>query len=155
MKISDFLSQANVIETLAGTTMPDILDELARPVAASTGIPTDKLVAPLLARERLGATAIGDGVALPHGKIAGLFELRAAFGRSRAGVAFGAGDGPTHFFFALFVPETRPGSQLHALARIAGVMKSQALRELLLEAASAEDIYQLLLDEDAGTVRRT
>jgi PTS system nitrogen regulatory IIA component len=154
MKIFEFLSQADVIPALAGTTTPELLDELAQPVSLATGIPKDRLVAPLIARERLGATAIGEGVALPHGKIPGLTQLRAAFGRSRSGVAFGSGDGPTHFFFALFVPETRPGLQLHALAKIAGVMKSATLRELLLQAERASDIYQLLLDEDAGTLRQ-
>jgi len=151
MKICDFLAPGDVIEDLdAGATVPEILGKLARPVAATTGIPIETLVAPLVARERLGATAVGDGVAFPHGKIPGLNELRAAFGRSRKGGAFGASEGLTHFFFALFVPESRPGIQLHALAKIAGLMKSSTMRTALLNAEGAPELYQLLVSDDAS-----
>jgi PTS system nitrogen regulatory IIA component len=153
MRIREFLAPGDIVENLAGTTVPAILEELGQPVAATMGIGADILVAPLVAREKLGATDIGDGVALPHGKIPGLKNLRAVFGRSRQGIAFGSSDGPTHFFFALFVPEARPGIQLHALASVAGIMKSPSLREALLHAENSAEIYRILVSEDRTEVQ--
>ncbi len=153
MKIQEFLAPGDIVEDLTGSTVPEILEELSRPVAAATGMDANALAAPLLAREKLGTTGIGDGVALPHAKIAGLKELRAVFGRSRRGIAFGASDGPTHLFFALFVPETRPGIQLHALASVAGVMKSPSLREALLHAKNGAELYRILVSEARAEVQ--
>jgi nitrogen PTS system EIIA component len=101
-------------------------------------------------REKLGSTGIGEGVAIPHGKHAGLTQLLAAFGVSREGVDFEAIDGkPTHLFFALVAPENSAGVHLKALARISRLFKNPRFRAAILEAGSAADIHALIVQEDA------
>ncbi len=76
MRLIEFLRPSAVIEELPGTTAQDALAELCRPLAAN-GLDSRRLLETLLARERLGSTGIGDGVAIPHGKVAGLPALTA------------------------------------------------------------------------------
>ena len=85
MKITDILSPDMVIADLKGTTKPDVLNELAKALAAKyTEIKLADLTAVLAERERLGSTAIGDGIAIPHGKLRGVTKIIGAFGRHRA-----------------------------------------------------------------------
>jgi len=113
-------------------------------------VDAQKLLDTLLEREKLGSTGIGEGVAIPHGKVPGLPGLIASFGRSVQGIDFRAIDGrPTHLFFALFAPENSAGAHLKALARISRIFKNPAFRESILRAPSAEEIYRLIEAEDA------
>jgi nitrogen PTS system EIIA component len=150
MKIVEFLRPEAVIESLSGQAAQSVLAELCRPLAATRGGDAQKLLETLLDREKLGSTGIGEGVAIPHGKVTGLPGLTASFGRSTAGVDFRAIDGkPTHLFFALFAPENSAGAHLKALARISRIFKSPAFRESILRAANAAEIYRLIESEDA------
>jgi len=116
------------------------------------GVPAEKLTEVLLDRERLSSTGIGDGVAIPHGKLAGLPGLVAAFGVSREGLDFDAIDGkPTHLFFALLAPENSAGVHLKALARISRLFKNPAFRKAIVEAPDAQRVYDLIASEDART----
>jgi len=150
MKIADFLSPDAVLADLVGERKRDVLGELCGPMAARfPGIGAERLLAVLEERERLGSTGIGDGVAIPHGKLAGLPGLVATFGRSVRGVDFDALDGrPTHLFFALFAPESSAGIHLKALARISRLLKSAELRSRILAARDAAEIFALLTAED-------
>jgi PTS system nitrogen regulatory IIA component len=150
MKIVEFLRADAVIANLSGQTGPAVLGELCRPIAATQRIEAQRLVDTLLDREKLGSTGIGEGVAIPHGKVPGLPGLVASFGRSIAGVDFRAIDGrPTHLFFTLFAPENSAGAHLKALARISRIFKNPAFREAIMKAASAQDVYRLVEAEDA------
>jgi PTS system nitrogen regulatory IIA component len=150
MKIVEFLQPGAVVDDLAGQTAQSVLGELSRPLAASHKLDPQRLLDTLLEREKLGSTGIGDGVAIPHGKVPGLPVLMASFGRSRGGVDFKAIDGkPTYLFFTLFAPENSAGAHLKALARISRIFKSPAFREAILKAAGAADIYRLIETEDA------
>ena len=150
MKIVEFLRPEAVIANLAGQSGQAVLAELCRPLAAAHKVDAQRLVETLLDREKLGSTGIGEGVAIPHGKVPGLPGLLATFGRSVPGVEFRAIDGrPTHLFFALFAPENSAGAHLKALARISRIFKNPAFRETLLKAASADEIYRLIEAEDA------
>jgi PTS system nitrogen regulatory IIA component len=150
MKIVEFLRPDAVIADLAGTTGQAVLAELCRPLAASQRVDAQRLLETLLDREKLGSTGIGEGVAIPHGKVPGLPGLVASFGRAPAGVDFRAIDGkPTTLFFALFAPENSAGAHLKALARISRIFKNPGLREAILAADSAERIYRLVEAEDA------
>ena len=121
-----------------------------RPIAASQRVDTQKLVDTLLDREKLGSTGIGEGVAIPHGKVPGLPGLVASFGRSVPGVDFRAIDGrPTHLFFTLFAPENSAGAHLKALARISRIFKNAAFRDAIMKAADAAEVYRLIEAEDA------
>lgn len=150
MKIVEFLRSDAVIASLSGQAAPAVLAELVRPLAASQKVDGQRLVETLLDREKLGSTGIGEGVAIPHGKVPGLPGLMASFGRSEAGVDFRAIDGkPTHLFFALFAPENSAGTHLKALARISRIFKNPAFREAILKAPDAAEIYRLIEAEDA------
>ena len=92
-------------------------------------------------REALQSTGIGEGVAIPHGKLPGLHRLIASFARSRAGVDFESIDGqPTHLFFLLVVPEHSGGQHLKALARISRFFRDAAFRTRLDEAETLDDV---------------
>lgn len=150
MKIVEFLRPEAVIESLSGQAAQPVLAELCRPLATTQRVDAQKLLETLLDREKLGSTGIGEGVAIPHGKVTGLPGLTASFGRSIGGIDFRAIDGkPTHLFFALFAPENSAGAHLKALARISRIFKSPAFRESILNAADAAEIYRLIETEDA------
>ncbi len=150
MKIVEFLRPDCVIANLTGRTGQAVLGELCRPLAQSQKVDGQKLLETLLEREKLGSTGIGEGVAIPHGKVAGLPALLASFGRSPAGVDFRAIDGrPTNLFFALFAPENSAGAHLKALARISRIFKNPGFRDAILKAADAVEIYHLIEAEDA------
>ncbi len=150
MKIQDFLQPQAVVAELTGTTAAAVLAELCRPVAQAHGLDAARLVQVLLDREKLGSTGVGDGVAIPHGKLAGLPALVAVFGRSSAGVDYRAADGrPAKLFFALFAPENSAGAHLKALSRVSRVFRVPAFRDSILAAGSAEEIHRLILAADA------
>lgn len=100
-------------------------------------------------REKLGSTGIGDGVAIPHGKIGDLEELIVAFARSRNGVAFDSIDGkPVHLFFLLLAPENSTGQHLKVLAKISKMLKAVNFRKKLMEAKSRNDLYKIIIEQD-------
>ncbi|MBS1150752.1 MAG: putative IIA-like nitrogen-regulatory protein PtsN, partial [Myxococcaceae bacterium] len=112
-------------------------------------VPPARLAAVLEEREKLGSTGIGEGVAIPHGKLAGLPTLSASFGVSRSGVDFDAIDGKrTYLFFALVAPENSAGLHLKALARISRLFKSSSFRDAILAAQTSAEIYALIAQED-------
>ncbi|HSD21299.1 MAG TPA: PTS sugar transporter subunit IIA [Anaeromyxobacter sp.] len=150
MKIVEFLRPDAVIASLAGQTGQAALAELCRPLASAYKVDAQRLLETLLEREKLGSTGIGEGVAIPHGKVPGLPGLVAAFGRSAQGIDFRAIDGrPTHLFFTLFAPENSAGAHLKALARISRIFKNATFREALMRATAADELYGLIETEDA------
>lgn len=151
MRISEFLSPHAVVADLRARDKQEILRELSEAlVRAHPSLKGDRLVEVLREREKLGSTGIGEGVAIPHGKLPGLTQLVAAFGVSRPGVDFEAIDGkPTHLFFALVAPENSAGVHLKALARISRLFKNPRFRASILEASSLEDIHALIVQEDS------
>jgi len=151
MKILDILtSEALVAPSLTGTSKTAVLRELAEHLARQHGeIDAGRLVEVLWERERLGSTAIGDGIAIPHGKLPGLKGVIGAFGRHVAGVDFDSLDGsPTHLFFLLVAPEDSVGQHLKALARVSRLLKDRAFRDRLLAAPDGAAIFQLIRAED-------
>ncbi len=150
MKIVEFLQAGAIVGDLAGTSAQAVLSELTRALGATTRSDPQRLLDTLLDREKLGSTGIGEGVAIPHGKVPGLPFLVASFGRSPAGIDFKAIDGkPTHLFFTLFAPENSAGAHLKALARISRIFKNATFRESIMKADDAAAIYRLIEAEDA------
>jgi PTS system nitrogen regulatory IIA component len=150
MKISDILSAALVVPDLQQTAKTEVLAELVSHLAAVVeGIDAAELLAVLLEREQLGSTGIGDGVAIPHGKLKELKKLLAVFGKSARGVEFNAMDGrPVHLFFLLVAPENSAGVHLKALARLSRLLKSNGFRQKLMDAADAQSLYRVIVEED-------
>ena len=151
MKVMDILVKDAVILELAGESKPEVLREVAGALASQRDdLDAEPLTEALIAREELASTGIGDGVAIPHAKVAGLGELLAAFARSPKGVDFASIDGaPTHLFFLLVVPEHSSGPHLKALARISRFLRDDEFRTRLLEAESVEDTLKAIEAEDA------
>jgi nitrogen PTS system EIIA component len=150
MKINEILAPEMVLPELKGNSKDQVLKELAQGLAAKCpGIRLEDLTAVLSERERLGSTAIGDGIAIPHGKLRGANKIIGAFGRHREGVDFESLDGnPTHIFFVLVAPEDSASLHLKALARVSRLLKDDAFRARLIEAADSAEIYRLIKEED-------
>jgi PTS system nitrogen regulatory IIA component len=151
MKIDDILAEDMVVPALGGSSKSEVIEELAAVVARRhPEIDLARLVQALEDRERLNSTALGEGVAIPHGKLPGLKRVVAAFGRSPAGVDFSSLDGkPTHLFFLLVAPEDSAGAHLKALARISRLLKDESFRARLMAAADARALSRIIRDEDA------
>ncbi|MFK7895851.1 MAG: PTS sugar transporter subunit IIA [Myxococcota bacterium] len=157
MKITDILVREASILDLEATGKDDLLAELAGKLAQSQAasgkagsIDEEKLLGVLRDREALQSTGIGEGVAIPHGKMAGLDRLVATFARSSAGVDFDSIDGqPTQLFFLLVVPEQSGGQHLKALARISRFFRDASFREKLLAAGDLDEIFRAIEEEDA------
>jgi PTS system nitrogen regulatory IIA component len=151
MKITDILSPDMVIADLKGTTKPEVLNELAKALTSKyKEISLAELTAVLAERERLGSTAIGDGIAIPHGKLRGVTKIIGAFGRHVKGVDFDSLDGgPSQLFFVLVAPEDSASLHLKALARVSRLLKESSFRERLLAAKDADEIYRLIKEEDS------
>jgi PTS system nitrogen regulatory IIA component len=120
MNIGDVLREACVVADLTGETKEVVLTELVSALKQE-GLIQDagEGVRVILEREKLGSTGIGEGVAIPHGKMKGLDTILCAFGRSKKGVEFGAVDSqPVHILFLLLAPEETTGLHLKMLSRI-------------------------------------
>jgi PTS system nitrogen regulatory IIA component len=150
MKLLDIVSPGGVVDDLRAETKEGVLREMSE--VAATSVPSlsvQSLTSILLDRESLGSTGIGDGVAIPHGKVPGLTRMVAVFGRSRAGVQFHSLDGkPAHLFFLVMAPEQSAGMHLKALARISRLLKDARFRRSLLDARDADDLRRILEEED-------
>jgi PTS system nitrogen regulatory IIA component len=148
--IRDLLQHDLIIEELEATDKMGVIREFAG-LLKSTGRIRDEeeLVRVLLERESLGSTGIGDGVAIPHGKLFIIPEMIVAFGRSSKGVDFESRDSkPVHLFFLLVTPEGKPGEHLKALARISRILKNPALRDNLRQTSRREELQRLIYEED-------
>ncbi|MGE0402574.1 MAG: PTS sugar transporter subunit IIA [Kofleriaceae bacterium] len=151
MKIVDLIKRDMVVPALNATDKRGILEELAAYMSGHHArIDRAALSKVLIEREQLASTAIGEGVAIPHGKLGSVGEIVACLGRAPTGVEFDSMDGqPTYLFFVLVAPESSTGAHLKALARISRVFKDPEFRKRLLAAPDAEAMYQVVSDEDA------
>ena len=150
MKITDFLSVQTVIPALAQREKNAVLEELAGGLAANhTDLDPKRVLSVLMERERISTTAIGEGVAIPHGKLPGLERIFGLFARSSEGVDFNSLDGaPTHLFFVLIAPEGAAADHLKALARISRLLKDETFRRRLMAAKSNQELFTLIAKED-------
>jgi len=101
-------------------------------------------------RELLASTAIGDGIAIPHGKLDAVGRLVGALGRARKGIEFESIDGKlTHLVFMLVAPASSTGVHLKALARLSRLFRDASFRDRLMAAPEAASMYQVIVEEDA------
>jgi len=152
MKIAGVLKKDFILEQLASRTKGDVLKELADVVLGErTDYNQEETVSVLLEREQLGSTGIGDGIAIPHGKLNIIDTLAISFGRSHGGLDFNAMDGkPVHLFFLLLAPENAAGQHLKMLAKLSRMLKDATFRKDLLAATSRDEIYRIIIDKDDG-----
>ncbi len=155
MKISDFLQVKAISADLKGTTKDQIIEELVGLLIAGGSIDKrhkSKVMEVLLAREALGSTAIGQGIAIPHGKSDCVTKLTGALGVSKRGIDFDSLDGePAYIFFLLVAPIDSAGPHLKALARISRLLKDKYFRENLRALKDEKAIWKLVSQEDGRT----
>ena len=150
MQLDQILNSGYINESLQAKNKTEALQELVKTIIDG-GLKLDPSVVleVLQQREKLGSTGIGDGVAIPHGKIPALEELVVAFGRSKEGISFDAIDGkPVHLFFLLLAPENSAGQHLKALAKISKMLKVVNFRKTLMEGKSRGDLYKIIIAQD-------
>lgn len=150
MKIVELLAPEAVVSDMKSTEKFAALAELTDAVVALQGsLDRDEVLKVLQERERLGSTGIGDGVAIPHGKLKNIDSLLLAFGCSKSGINFDSMDGkPAHLFFLLLAPEESVGIHLKTLARISKLLKSPAVRESLLKAEGSDELFRIITEEE-------
>lgn len=121
------------------------LREVAALAATQSGLFTEEVVYNVLQeRESVGSTGVGNGVAIPHGKIAGLKDILLCFARSKVGLNFDAVDNrPVHLFVLLLSPADKAAEYLHALAWVSRILKKKENRLQLLNSETRAEIASL------------
>ncbi len=154
--LTDLLRGDLILPDLQARDKAGVVRELAAQVHAVGRVrDADELVRVLMEREAMGSTGIGDGVAIPHGKLHALGEVVLAFGRSHRGIDYQSlDDKPAHLFFLLVTPEDSPGEHLKMLARVSRILKNPVLREQLRTVPDGRELYRLILEEDGKYPRK-
>jgi PTS system nitrogen regulatory IIA component len=151
MKLTDILIRDACRVDLHASTKLEALKELADALAHEVpGVDADQLLAMLIEREKLGTTAMGDGIAIPHARVESLNRLLAVFGLSRAGVEFDSLDGrATHLFFLLVAPGKEGSAHLLLLARLSRLLGSDRFRARLREVQSTDELFRAFEEEES------
>jgi PTS system nitrogen regulatory IIA component len=150
MKLSEILKPECIISDLKAHDKKEALEELSQVLTEQDpSLNKGYLLQVLLERERLGSTGIGEGIALPHGKVKKLDRLLISFGRSMEGLGFDSVDEkPAYLFFLLVAPENSAGAHLQALAKISRLLKDSNFRHRLMDANTRDEIFKIIMDRD-------
>jgi len=152
MKLSDLIDPKAIISDLQATTKEEVIKELVGALGSADKVdPKDakKLLAALMAREQLGSTGIGQGLAVPHAKHNSVGDLVAAFGRSKKGIDFDSLDGePVYLVFLLLSNKEASGQHLEALAYITKLLRDDLFCRFLKEAKDHAELVELLREAD-------
>ncbi|MCJ7687453.1 MAG: PTS sugar transporter subunit IIA [Desulfobacteraceae bacterium] len=150
MKLSDIIEIDNIVPELKAKDKKGVLGELAEVISAhDPSIDKGLIVKVLVEREHLGSTGIGDGVAIPHGKLSCVRHPIISFGRSKEGLDFDSMDGqPAYLFFLLLAPENSSSVHLQVLTKIARILKNSSFRKELMRAQTKEELYQTIIQSD-------
>jgi nitrogen PTS system EIIA component len=156
MQIMDFLSKKAIVIDIKSSKKEDVIKELVDALINSGDIEKrsrNKLIEALMARESLGSTAIGQGIAIPHAKSDCVEKLIGAFGLSKKGVDFDSLDGElAYIFFLLVAPQDSAGPHLKALARISRLLKDRYFRDTLRSCADEKSVVKIISEEDEKKV---
>lgn len=145
MPLNDLVAPQAVIPALKVNNKKQALQEIAARAAELTGRPEREILDVLMQRERLGSTAIGSGIAIPHGKLPKLDRLFGLFARLDRPIDFEALDGqPVDLIFLLLAPENAGADHLKALARIARLLRDVDMTRLLRDSSDREALYAVL-----------
>jgi PTS system nitrogen regulatory IIA component len=155
--IADLLPAANVVTDLEASSKKRVFEQAGLLFENNQGIGRSVVFDSLFARERLGSTGLGQGIAIPHGRIKGLKDATGAFFRLTAPVQFDAPDGkPVSMLFVLLVPEQANERHLQLLSELAQMFSERGFRDALLEAPDNAAIHKLFVNwgPDAPDQRR-
>jgi PTS system nitrogen regulatory IIA component len=145
--MSDLIGPGGVVANLRVTSKNQALQELAKRAAELTGQPKRSIFKVLIERERLGTTGVGNGIAIPHGKLPDLSRLHALFARLETPIDFDAIDEqPVDLICVLLAPEAANTDHLKALARVSRLLHGRAICEKLRATDSADAIHALLTE---------
>lgn len=145
--IGDILPVSNILPNLDVSSKKRAFEEIGLLLENQYGLPKSNIFDCLFAREKLGSTGLGQGVAIPHGRSGDVKETLAVFARVKEPIAFDAPDGkPVNMIFALIVPENATGKHLEVLSQLADTFSSKEARERILNATTAEEIRAVFLD---------
>lgn len=151
MQIDDLIGSNGVIANLRVTSKKQALQELAKRAAEITGQPERAIFEVLIERERLGTTGVGNGIAIPHGKLPGLDRLYALFARLETPIDFDSIDEqPVDLICVLLAPETAGADHLKALARVSRLLRDRITCEKLRGTDSADALHALLSESAAS-----
>jgi len=151
MQIVDLLSPEGVVAALKVQGKKQLLQELSARAAALVRIPERRIYETLTERERLGTTGVGQGIAIPHGRLANLEKIVGLFVRLETPIEYDAVDKqPVDLIFMLLAPEGAGADHLKALARVSRLLRNQAACEKLRAAKSAEALYAILSEPAGG-----
>ncbi|WP_193184040.1 PTS IIA-like nitrogen regulatory protein PtsN [Nisaea sediminum] len=151
MEIAEILIPEGVIPHLKVTSKKQALQELSRRAADVTGLGQREIFDVLLERERLGTTGMGEGIAIPHGKLPELDRLYGIFARADRAVEFDAiDDKPVDIIFLLLAPESAGADHLKALARVSRLLRDKGNCDKIRGADSVDAIYALLTEATAS-----
>jgi PTS system nitrogen regulatory IIA component len=143
--IAKLLPQANVVLDLQASSKKRLFEQAGLLFENQHGVARSQVFDSLFAREKLGSTGLGQGVAIPHGRIKGLKEALCAFVRLAQPVPFDAPDGnPVHLVFVLLVPEQATDKHLQILSELAQMLSDKALRDAMSRAPDAVALHQLV-----------
>jgi PTS system nitrogen regulatory IIA component len=147
MPLLDFLDPQAVLPALRVNGKKKVLQELASQAARLTGLTESAIYEALLQRERLGSTGIGEGIAIPHGKLPGLNRIFGSVARLDKPVDFDALDGqPVDVLFLLLAPEGAGADHLKALARVARVLREPGVIERIRATRDAAALYAIMTE---------
>ncbi len=145
IELSDVLSPGGVVLDLKASSKRQVLRTLAERVAEAQALEAGPVLEALLEREKLGTTGIGDGLAIPHAKLAGLDRLVAVFARLQTPVSFDSlDDEPVDLVFLLLAPTAAAAEHLKALAQVARIFRDDELCAALRRAPNPSVAFDLL-----------
>jgi len=151
MEIADLIKPENVVANLRASSKKQALQDLARRAATITGQPERAVFSVLMKRERLGTTGVGNGIAIPHGKLPNLDKLHGLFARLEHPIDFESiDDRPVDLIFLLLAPESSGADHLKALARVSRLLRDKNACEKLRGTDDPEALYALLVDTTAS-----
>jgi len=151
MELNELISSDGIVAALKVGSKKQALQELSQIAETITGISSREIFATVLQRERLGSTGVGQGIAIPHGKLDGLDRLFAIFARLETPIGFDAmDDQPVDLIFMLLAPESAGADHLKALARISRTLRDPSITEKLRTCDSTTAIYAILTQPAAS-----
>lgn len=151
MHLGDIVDAQSVLANVKAQGKKQLLQELSQALAKRTGVDHRIIFETLLTREKLGSTGIGQGIAIPHGKLAAITRVHGLLARLATPVDFGSVDGqPVDLVFVLLAPDHAGADHLKALARISRLLRNAAVVEKLRGTDSVEGLYAILTEPKAS-----
>ncbi len=148
MEIDELITTKSVVANLRATSKKQAIQDLSKKAAEITGLHERAIFEVLMERERLGTTGVGNGIAIPHGKLANLDKLYGLFARLEKPIDFQSIDEqPVDLIFLLLAPETAGADHLKALARVSRLLRDKTVCDKLRGTDQNEALYALLTEE--------